>query len=271
MKRFFGCALLAALVVLVPRLASADSSSARVTPCAANATHMVSKRSHALIAPCVAPKNRFVLETNYYQNASKAGGSALAAYPEVRMRYGAANHLELFLDGPSEIAKSGLKGRGIYVMAPVGYGATYEFARVRGVSYSLTAENRPPLQPLANIYLMPLSDVHMSATWSGSGRRTYGAEFGVLEYESVRRHSNHRGSSIAAFSVTQEVNRRTFVTAELSDQFRALGGNAPQASATLSMQRLLTQHFVFNLEGGTTFNAKGDSKPHYWGFGLIYH
>jgi hypothetical protein len=230
----------------------------------------VSKRSHSLVAPCVAKPHRFVLETNYYQNASKVGGTALAAYPEVRLRYGVAEHLELFVDGPSEIAKSGLHGRGIYVMAPIGYGATYEFARAKGVSYSFTGETRPPMQPLANESLLPLSDFHVSANWAG-GRRTYGAEIGELDYSSITRRHQHRSSPIAAFSLSQRVARNTYITGELSEQLRVLGGSAPQTAGIFSMQHLLSQHYVFNLEGGTSFNAQGNTKPHYWGFGLIYH
>ena len=267
--RFLSFASILASIALAP-IGTWASSSARTTPCTADAMHVVSKRSHAIIAPCVAKPHRAVLETNYYQNASKVGGTALAAYPEVRLRYGVANHLELFLDGPSEIAKSGLHGSGIYVMAPIGFGGSYEFARVRGVSYSFSAENRPPLQPLANESLVPLSDFHVSANWAG-GRRTYGAEIGELDYASVLRHHTHRSSPIAALSLSQQVARNTYFTGELSEQLRVLGGSAPQTAGILSMQHLLSQRVIFSIEGGSSFNAQGDTKPHYWGFGFIYH
>lgn len=270
MKRLLTGAFVVGLAALFPSMSSA-ATGARVTPCTSDHVRYASNRSHALIAPCVAQAHHFVLETNYYQNASKVGGSALAAYPEVRLRYGFSNRLEFFMDGPSEIAKSGLKGRGIYVMQPVGYGATYDLARIHGVDFTVTAENRPPLQALANTYLIPLDDIHVSANWSGAGHRTYGAEFGILDYESVRRHNNHRATSMAAFSVTQPLNRSTYLTGEVNEQFRAMRGDGPQSAGILSLQHVVSNHFIFNIEAGSAFNAKSNSKPHYWGFGFIYH
>ena len=82
-------------------------------PCAGSSLQDLASRTHAKATPCVAPRHRFILETTYYQNASRIGGSALAAYPEARIRYGMAPRLELFVDTPSEIAKSGERGRGI--------------------------------------------------------------------------------------------------------------------------------------------------------------
>jgi hypothetical protein len=269
MKFSVGCVSLALLLAFIPH--GTNAASLRVAPCSDKSVRFVSSRSHALANPCVAKAHRFVIETNYYQNASLVGGTALAAFPETRVRYGVANRTELFLDGPSEIAKSGLHGRGIYYMVPVGLGVKYEFLRTRGVTYSLSAENRPPLQPLANQSLIPLSDGHVSANWSGAGQREYGVELGVLSFEAARRHSNHRVSTMAAFSVTQPLNDRTSLTAEISEQTHAIMGGGPQTGAILSLQRMMSSHVTFNIEGGTAFNATANSKPHYWGFGFVLH
>lgn len=241
----------------------------RAMPCTGGTLRDVADRTHGKMTPCVAPPHRLVLEATYYQNASRLGGTALAAYPEARIRYGVAPRLELFVDTPSEIAKSGERGRGIYVMTQTGAGAKFELARARGVAYAFSVESHPPLGALGNLNLNPLSDVHLSAKWSGAHRREFGLEAGVINYQTVY-HQHLRASALTAASVTQSVDPKTSLTLELANQSNVYSRSRSQTSAVFSVGRVLNPRLLFNVELGDAFNAAGNSKPHYLGAGFVF-
>ncbi len=48
----------------------------------------IANTSHARMSPCIVRRGQLVIESMYYQNASKEGGTALAAYPEATFRVG---------------------------------------------------------------------------------------------------------------------------------------------------------------------------------------
>ncbi len=242
----------------------------RAMPCSDGSLRAVASRTHTKLTPCVASPHKFVLETTYYQNASRYGGTALAAYPEARIRYGVAAHWELFVDTPSEIAKSGERGRGIYVMTPAGYGVKYEFARLHNVVYSVSAESHPPLGAMQNLNLSPLSDVHLSGNWSGAHGREFGFEAGLINYESVQ-HQHLHATSLFAASLTQTIDPLTAVTFELATQSHVYPGSRSQTSGVVSVQRVLSPHLLFNVELGTAFNVSANNKPHYLGAGFTIH
>lgn len=270
MVRLFAfAATLIAASLAIPKPASA-ANGPRALPCDTGSLRSLASRTHTKLTPCVAAPHKFILETTYYQNASRIGGTALAAYPEARIRYGVAPHWELFVDTPSEIAKSGERGRGIYTMTQTGVGAKVDFARIRNVVYSLSVEGHPPLGALANLNLVPLSDVHLSANWTAGHRREFAVETGVINYATVF-HNHLRATSLVAISGTQTLDPLTSVTLELANQSHVYRGSRSQSSGVFSVQRMLSNRVLFNVELGTAFDASANSKPHYLGAGFTIH
>ncbi len=206
----------------------------------------------------------------YYQNASKAGGTALAAYPEVRVRYGVLAHLEAFYDAPSEIAKSGLRGAGVYTMTHPGLGLKLHVADLGDAAVSLTAESHPPMSALANTDLIPLSDVHLSANWSGADAMQYTAMAGLLNYAS-NDESGHRSTPLVALSATHTLPHDNFLTGEYALQSASSIGASAQSSVTIAFAHAVSHRLLLNVEIGSAFNQSDNSKPHYLGFGATLH
>lgn len=268
--RSLSVVMLAAAAALCNSAAPANAARF-ASPCAGASFRSVASHSHSHISACTVQRGQVYTETTYYQNASKVGGSALAAFPEARSRYGIAPHVELFLDWPSEIAKSGSHGNGIYYMTQTGFGVKVEVARAAGVVYSLTAEHRPPMNALANMAVVPNGDVHADATWSPSLRTTATVEVGALSFTQRGIAGFSRTTPVAAFALTNEFNRKTSMSLEIGSQSLAAYGGSAQMSGTIGLQRTLSKHVQFNVELGSAFNSTGGSKPHYFGFGFITH
>jgi hypothetical protein len=216
---------------------------------------------------CVVSKHRVVVSTMYYQNASKVGGTALAGYPLLRARYGIAQNVELFYDAPNELAVSSHGGH--YEMAHSGVGAQGTIAQSGNVALLLTAESRPPLSPLANLYVLPLADVHLTASWTANYGTNFAAQVGTLNYIATNR--GHRRSSIFdMLSATAPISSDTWFTGELGMQSNATYQSAGQTRGIASVKHSIGANSVFNLDLGTTLNASGGSKPHYLGAGFTF-
>jgi hypothetical protein len=137
------------------------------------------------------------------------------------------------------------------------------------VSFTLSAQSHPQLSPLANLYVIPLADVHLAATWANASETNFAAEVGTLNYIASNR-ARRRSSMFDAFSATKTIAPRTWVTGELGLQSNATYGSAGETRAIASIDRALGANALFNVDLGTTFNAVGDSKPHYLGAGFTF-
>jgi hypothetical protein len=204
----------------------------------------------------------------YYQNASKVGGTAVAGYPELQARYAVSGALQTFYDAPTELAISAIHG-GRYVMAHPGLGIEDEIAKDGAVTFTLSAQSHPQLTPLANLYLIPLSDLHLAATWSNAAQTNFAAEVGTLNFIASNR-SRRRSSMFDAVAATKAIAPRTWLTGELGMQSNATYGSAGETRAIASVDRWLGSNALFNIDLGTAFNAMGDSKPHYLGAGFTF-
>jgi hypothetical protein len=202
----------------------------------------------------------------YYQNASRVGGTALAGYPLLRTRYGIAPNVEVFYDAPNELAISSHGGH--YEMAHSGFGGQGTIAQRGDVALLLTAESRPPLSPLANLYVLPLSDVHMTASWTANYGTNFAAQVGTLNYIATNR--GRRRSSIFDMSGTAPISSQTWFTGEVGMQSNATWGSAGETRGIASIKHSIGANSVFNLDLGTTLNASGGSKPHYLGAGFTF-
>jgi hypothetical protein len=97
--------------VAAPKPAGSTVGSRQVEALCGETVHAIANPTHdAKVNPCLVGRGHSVIDITYYQNASSVGGTALAAYPEATIRFGIARNLEVFVDAPSDVAKSGLDG-----------------------------------------------------------------------------------------------------------------------------------------------------------------
>ncbi len=271
MRRVFSVVLL--LFVLLPlagRSARAAGTSRPIAACKGRTLRAVASRTHGKVNACIATLHRFILETTYYQNASRLGGTALAAFPEARIRYGLAPRIEAFIDYPSEIAKSGNRGTGVYFMTGAGVGAKVGLGEFHHAYFSISGEEHPPLAALANTAIVPDSLYNLYANWSPARTWLLGASLGRYSYTQSNIGYAHVVTPTAAFSVSHDLNARYGLTAELSTQSVAAYGGSAQTTGTIGIQRVMNPRLLFSLEIGTAFNASAGSKPHYLGFGFTF-
>ncbi|HTV92687.1 MAG TPA: hypothetical protein VMG98_08215 [Verrucomicrobiae bacterium] len=216
---------------------------------------------------CVVKPHRVAVSTMYYQNASKVGGTALAGYPLLRARYGVAPNVEVFYDAPTELAISSHGAH--YEMAHAGLGAQGTIAQDGGVALMLTAQSRPPLSPLANLYVLPLADVHVTAAWAETNGANFAAQLGMLNYIATNR-GHRRSSMFDTASATAPIAPGTWFAGEVGMQSNATYGSAGETRGIASVKHSIGSNSVFNVDLGTTLNAAGGSKPHYLGAGFTF-
>ena len=244
-------------------IAQQSQTTARVS-CSDGSLQLVGSHTHGKRSACIVKPHHALIETTYYQNASKVGGSALAAFPEMRLRYGLARHIELFVDPPSEIAKSGLRGTGIYFMSRIGLGAKIELPPFQGMAMSVGFESHPPLEAMAYLKTFPLFDLHLDSSISLRRNLTANIELGTLSFRQYGVASHMLGYH-EALSLTHTLGSSFALTGELGSQSRVAFGSMAQSTGTLALSRLVAKHVLANIEIGTAFNATGNSKPHYFG------
>jgi len=261
------CSALATLVIAPVGAATTNKETAA---CKGRTLRTVASRTHGKVNACIATLHRFIVETTYYQNASRLGGTALAAFPEARVRYGLDPRIEVFLDYPSEIAKSGDRGTGVYFMTGAGVGAKIGLGEFHGAYFSLSGEEHPPLSALANTAIIPDSLYNLYANWSPQRSWILGAALGSYSYTQSNSGLAHVVTPTAAFSLSHDLNARYGITAEITTQSVAAFGGSAQTSGTIGLQRVINPRLLFSLELGTAFNASADSKPHYLGFGFTF-
>jgi len=154
-------------------------------------------------------------------------------------------------------------------MTHAGVGAQATLAQSGNVALMLTAESRPPLSPLANLYVLPLADVHLSAAWSTQGGSSVVAQVGTLNYIATNR--GHRRSSVFdTLAATAPIATGTWFTGEIGMQSNATFASAGQTRGIASVKHSIGNSVVFNVDLGTTLNASGGSKPHYLGAGFTF-
>ena len=145
MFRFIALVVFAVLTFIAsPARAATDPVALTNTACASLSPAFTETDLTGLAAPCSAAPGTLLIETLYFQNASSMGGTALAAYPLVRLRTGLTRRLELVVDPPSQVAESGLRGRGLYPTTLFGYGLNYALTSSGRSASALGVELSPP-------------------------------------------------------------------------------------------------------------------------------
>jgi hypothetical protein len=214
---------------------------------------------------CIAAPKTLLVESLYYQNASKVGGTALAAYPMIRLRAGVAPRLELVVDAPSQVAESGLGGAGLYPASSPGIGVNYALSSSIRSALALGAELLPPeslYEP--NRSAQPKYEMHLTSAYRVTRYLTLD---GALAGSSSRRSGLQRIYPTALLGADLTVARQTRVSFDLGARI-VTRRQAWQSFGDISVTRLLGNNLAFDIGLGTAFNPVNDQKSHYLAAGF---
>jgi hypothetical protein len=216
-------------------------------------------------SPCTLPRGQAMLETLYYQNASKAGGTALAAYPLVRIRTAFANRTEFIFDAPSQVAESGLGGAGLYPMSQLGFGVVYTAAKTRRAAFAVHAEALPPASRFIPNHAQSKYFLGITPIYTLTPELTVTGLFGGA----TSRTGSSRIFSTSAIGFAYTPDRATRLALDLGDRYIARRA-AGQSFGDVSVARSLSRHTLVDLGLGTTFNCIANTKAHYLAMGMTY-
>jgi hypothetical protein len=234
--------------------------------CAAANPFAIVENVSGTFSPCSLAPRTFVVEALYLQNASRVGGTALAAYPLVSLHAGVVPRVQLTLDLPSEIAESIPGGRGAYPVTHFGFGATYTVVQSATTATAIVTDVMPPNSRFAPTNGQPRYSLGVSSSAAISSRWTVAAEgtgtssaaygFGLISPELVVSTGYHP-SRFTQF--TSDVGTRVFTRHGRAQSFTDVG-----------VDQVLNRKLVFTVGIGTTFNAVSNTKPHYLASGLTF-
>jgi hypothetical protein len=208
-----------------------------------------------------------VIETLYYQNASRVGGTALAAYPLLRLRTGVARRLELVLDAPAQIAESGLHGIGLYPVTRFGYGANYTVASSATVASGFGVEVQPPSSLFNVNERQPKYIFDFTVGYHIGARTTISA---IATVASSHSEGFGRFTPAAAVRTAYDANARTQISTDLGERVVARRDRA-QAFSDVALNEKLHKDIAYTLGLGTTFNGfAGVGKAHYLATGFNF-
>jgi hypothetical protein len=245
----------------MPRFVAADTA---LDVCTTQNPAFTTDDLSGITSPCAAPPGTLIIEMLYYQNASRVGGTALAAYPLVRLQTGIVRHLEVVLDTPSQVAESGLAGTGLYPTTHAGYGLNYTFASNARMAASAGVELVPPssrfvvdqTQPkymlTATIGYRAASRVTLSATVTGTSSGAVGF---------------NRITPSAAVRLAYDFGAKTQVSWDIGARFVVRHAVA-QSYGDIAVNQQLRKNLTFAVGLGTTFNPVSDAKAHYLASGF---
>jgi hypothetical protein len=229
----------------------------------------IANTSHARMTPCIVRRGQIVIETMYYQNASSVGGTALAAYPEATLRMAISPRVELFIDTPSDVAKSGTNGLGVFYFTHPGFGLKALLSSSSSFASSVSVETTPQLHALAHLSLIPVADVTFTGSWAP--RRSnliFTAQAGAFWFRQRGMGHEQRTAATFAVGVTAPIMRKTWLSLQFRSLSTAAMNSSAQSTGTLSLQHEIGRNVLANLQLGTAFNAAGHSKAHYLGVGF---
>ena len=217
-----------------------------------------------LPALCPVEHGRALVDATYFQNASAVGGTALAAFPLVRLRAGIADRLEAFIDTPSSVAESLLGGAELNPTTHLGYGLVYLLHANRRSELSGDIAAVPQLSQFATSGGQEKYRLDLSSGYLAMPRITLRAAVGV-----ETRHDAGFGTvqprSILGTDITP--TRSTRLALDVGTHLGSRSGVAQSfGDAALIWRAQRSVSLAVGL--GTTFNASGGTKPHYFSTGV---
>ena len=226
----------------------------------------VAQGSSAIPSPCTVAPGAFLLEGLYYQNASKVGGTALAAYPLLQVQAGIFHRVDLVVDAPSQIAESGLAGAGLYPRSHSSYGARYLFAQSQRLALATSFAVSPP----ASFYAPSESQAKYALALVSAYRLTPGLTLRAKSEVSTS-HTVGVGHILPANVLGADVaiDRSTVISSDVGSRDVTARVGA-QTFVDVDVKRMLARKLMFDVGVGTSFNAVASSKAHYLAGGLSF-
>jgi hypothetical protein len=261
-RRFIATAIAAAFTVVGACPGGADAQEV----CAEESLLTAATGSSQIPSPCIVPAGGFLVETLYYQNVSKVGGTTLAAYPSLQFASGIGRRADVVFDLPSQVAESGRNGAGIYPRSHSSYGLRYGFARMERVAFTAVIAVVPPAsmyapsetQPKYRLDITSAYQLGSSLTITGrsQGSTSHTAGVGRILPEQIV------GADVA-------VGKSTVPSPDIGVRSVAARAHS-QSFGDLCIKRLLYRKLMFDAGIGTAFNPVDHAKAHYISAGLSF-
>jgi hypothetical protein len=260
----------AVLFALAGGPAGAESASpAAVTDgvCASGNPAFTNDDLSGVTAPCATARGDVAVEMLYFQNASRVGGTALAAYPLVRVRTGVVRRLEAVIDAPSQVAESGLNGAGEYPMTHLGYGLNYTALAGSRLAAGFGAEFVPPASLFAVTQAQPKYVFDAIAGYRLSRRATVSALATGASSHSV---GFQRIFPSLQLRESYDTSATTQISTDLGERIVTRHERA-QAFGDVAINERLRERLEFSVGLGTAFNPINNAKAHYLASGFNVH
>jgi hypothetical protein len=261
--------LLLSIAFIMPaaRVPAAASSETPLGACNTQKPAFTTDDLSGIQAPCAVAPGTLLVEMLYFQNASRVGGTALAAYPLFRLRTGIVHRLEAVIDTPSQIAMSGLKGIGLYPTTHLGYGLNYTFVADERLASAIGLELVPPSSRFNVTESQPRYSIDMTAGFHLTRRMTLSA---IATGTSSSNVGFERVNPAAAVRLAYDSSARTQISADLGARILLRHG-AAQNYGDVAVNERLRKNLTFDVGLGTTFNPVSDAKAHYLASGFNLH
>jgi hypothetical protein len=217
-------------------------------------------------SPCVLGAGTFLVQSLYFQNASKVGGSALAEYPMFNLRAGIGNRLELSIDTPSQVAYSGSRGAGLYILTHPGGGVLYRLTDSSRLAVALGATISPPVQRFEPVLSQPRYAFDLSSTYRLDDHFALDAAIMAHTSRSIGFNQMYPGGVLG---LTYTPDRTTQLATSIGTRVVAHGSSL-QRYGDVSVTHLLAKNVSVDVGLGTAFNPVADTKSHYLGAGLNF-
>jgi hypothetical protein len=267
MRRLVLLLLSIALIMVGMRFPASASSVMALDACNTQNPAFTTDDLSGIQAPCAAAPGTLLVEMLYFQNASRVGGTALAAYPLFRLRTGIVHRLDAVIDTPSQIAMSGLKGIGLYPTTQIGYGLNYTFVTDARLASAVGLELVPPGSRFNVSDSQPRYVIDMTAGFHLTRSMTVSA---IATGTSSKNVGFERVNPAAALRVAYYSSARTQLSADLGTRILVRHG-AAQNYGDVAVNERLRKNVTFSVGLGTTFNPVSDAKAHYLASGFNFH
>jgi hypothetical protein len=260
---FFACVCSLA----APAFAATETVLASQTACSSANPAFIEDDLAGVSSPCAVQPGALLVETLYFQNASRMGGTALAAYPLVRLRTGIVHNLELVVDPPSQIAESALHGLGAYPVTRFGYGLNYTLASQSRFAASFGAEMQPPSSKFNVDERQPKYIFDFTFGYRIGRRGTLSA---MASGDSSHFVGFNRVAPAGVLRYAYDASALTQVSADLGARVVARGRVA-QSFGDFEINQRLRRNITYTFGLGTTFNGMVNAgKAHYMASGFNF-
>jgi hypothetical protein len=218
-------------------------------------------------APCTVAPGSLLIETLYYQNASRVGGTALAAYPLFRLRTGIVRRLEVVVDLPSQVAESGLNGAGLYPRTQLGYGLNYTVIANARMAAAFGTEVLPPSSRFTVNQAQPRYVLDFTVGYHLLPRATLSA---IATGSSSRQVGFNQISPAAAVRMAYDSSVATQFSTDIGTRI-VTRHSVAQSYGDVAINERIRKNTTFDVGLGTTFNPVSNAKAHYLASGLNFH